>query len=53
MGQPLFFSNETYFPKILEPIKQHLKIIKIWTIRIWTFSIWIKYQQSHLCAQDS
>jgi hypothetical protein len=24
-----FFPNETCFPKILEPIKQHLKIIKI------------------------
>jgi hypothetical protein len=24
-----FLSNETCFPKILEPIKQHLKIIKI------------------------
>jgi hypothetical protein len=34
-----FLSNETSFPKILEPIKQHLKIIKIRTIRIWTFSI--------------
>jgi hypothetical protein len=34
-----FLSNETCFPKILEPIKQHLKIIKIRTIRIWTFSI--------------
>jgi hypothetical protein len=34
-----FISNETCFPKILEPIKQHLKIIKIQTIHIWTFSI--------------
>jgi hypothetical protein len=29
-----FLSNETCFPKILEPIKHHLKIIKIRTIRI-------------------
>jgi hypothetical protein len=35
----LFFWNETFFPKLLEPIKQHLKIIKRQTIRIWTFSI--------------
>jgi hypothetical protein len=34
-----FLSNETCFPKILEPIKQYLKIIKIRTIHIWTFSI--------------
>jgi hypothetical protein len=33
-----FFWNETYFPDLLEPIKQHIKIIKIRTIRIWTFS---------------
>jgi hypothetical protein len=33
------FWNETCFPDLLEPIKQHLKIIKIRTIRIWTFSI--------------
>jgi hypothetical protein len=48
-----FFLNETCFPDLLGPIKQHLKIIKIWKIRIWTFRIWIKYQQSHLCDQDS
>jgi hypothetical protein len=29
-----FLSNEMCFPKILEPIKQHLKIIKLRTIRI-------------------
>jgi hypothetical protein len=34
-----FLSNETCFPKILEPIKQHIQIIKIRTISIWTFSI--------------
>jgi hypothetical protein len=34
-----FFWNETCFPDLLEPIKQHLKIIKIRTISIWTFSI--------------
>jgi hypothetical protein len=34
-----FLLKETCFPKILETIKQHLKIIKIRTIRIWTFSI--------------
>jgi hypothetical protein len=34
-----FFWNETCFPDLLEPIKQHLKIIKIRTIHIWTFSI--------------
>jgi hypothetical protein len=28
VGQPLFFLNETCFPKILEPIKQHLKNLK-------------------------
>jgi hypothetical protein len=39
-----YFLNEMCFPKILEPIKQHLKIIKIRTIHIWTFSIWITYQ---------
>jgi hypothetical protein len=48
-----YFLNEICFPKLLEPIKQHLKIIKIQKIRIWTFSISIKYQQSHLCAQNS
>jgi hypothetical protein len=35
----IFFWNETCFPELLEPIKQHLKIIKIQTIRISTFSI--------------
>jgi hypothetical protein len=30
---------ETCFPELLEPIKQHLKIIKIRIIRLWTFSI--------------
>jgi hypothetical protein len=34
-----FFWNETCFPDLLEPIKQHLKIIKIRTIHIWTFNI--------------
>jgi hypothetical protein len=29
-----FLSNETCFPKILEPMKQHLKIIKIRKIHI-------------------
>jgi hypothetical protein len=33
-----FFLNETCFPDLLEPIKQHLKNHKL-TIRIWTFSI--------------
>jgi hypothetical protein len=28
-GAATIFSNETCFPKILVPIKQHLKIIKI------------------------
>jgi hypothetical protein len=32
-------SNKTCFPEIFEPIKQHLKIIKIRTIHILTFSI--------------
>jgi hypothetical protein len=34
-----FFMDETCFPDLLEPIKQHLQNIKIRTIRIWTFSI--------------
>jgi hypothetical protein len=34
-----FFWNETFFPDLLESIKQHLKNHKIRTIRIWTFSI--------------
>jgi hypothetical protein len=38
-GPVTFFWNETSFSELLEPIKQHLKIIKIRTIRIWTFSI--------------
>jgi hypothetical protein len=38
-GQQLFFSNETCFPKILEPIKQYLKNHKNTKNRIWTFSI--------------
>jgi hypothetical protein len=38
-GPTTIFSNETCFPKLLEPIKQHLKIKKIRTILIWTFSI--------------
>jgi hypothetical protein len=34
-----FIWNETCIPELLEPIKQHLNIIKIRTIHIWTFSI--------------
>jgi hypothetical protein len=51
-GPVTIFFEWNFLPWFIRAHKKHLKIIKIRTIHIWTFSIWIKYQQSHLCAQD-